>query len=424
MPPGCFLEVSTIVKEYFKKNDIVSNAGMGVPIVAVGKLGYPDLAEKALREEKCDMVMLGRPLLADPDWCNKAYAGKVDEIRPCIGCQEGCINEFVEGGHPQCAVNPRTSFEYIMPADAGKAKKKKKICVVGAGPAGVFAAIGMSRRGHEVILVEKTGTVGGKLGAGSVPKIKYECENYRLYLERQVEKTVEEYRLKFIKNKTATSEWLTDQKPDAVVFAVGSRQAAPSFEGIEKVNAEIAEELLENPEKINKAKKAVVIGGGVVGCETAYWLKYEHGLDVKVVEMLEYFMGHTCTANRGHLIYYLKKAGVELHNCTKVTGFEENAVKVIKNVSDTVPDPYVTWHPVLPENIENPLAPKLKLEEKEMIFEADLVVMAIGGKPDDRLFFEAQKKMIAPEIYGIGDGSMVGKVLEATRAANALARSI
>lgn len=424
MPPGCFLEVSTIVKEYFKNNSIVSNAGMEVPIVAVGKLGYPDLAEKALREDKCDMVMLGRPLLADPDWCNKAYAGKVDEIRPCIGCQEGCINEFVEGGHPQCAVNPRTSFEYIMPAVAGPAKKKKKICVVGAGPAGVFAAIGMSRRGHDVILVEKTGTVGGKLGAGSVPKIKYECENYRRYLERQVEKAVEDYGLKFIINKTATTDWLADQKPDAVVFAVGSRQAAPSFEGVEKVNAEIAEELLENPEKINKAKKAVVIGGGVVGCETAYWLKYEHGLDVKVVEMLEYFMGHTCTANRGHLIYYLKKAGVELHNCTKVTGFEENAVKVMKNVSDTVPDPYVTWHPILPENIENPLAPKLKLKEKEMIFDADLVVMAIGGKPDDRLFFETQKKMIAPEIYNIGDGSMVGKVLEATRAANALARSI
>ncbi len=94
--------------------------------MAVGKLGYPDLAEKAIRDGMCDLVMLGRPLLADPDWCKKAYAGEVDRIRPCIGCQEGCINEFVEGGHPQCAVNPRTGFEDVIPETLPKAEKKRK----------------------------------------------------------------------------------------------------------------------------------------------------------------------------------------------------------------------------------------------------------------------------------------------------------
>lgn len=96
-----------------------------MPIVAVGKLGYPDIAEQALRDEKCDMVMLGRPLLADENWCNKAYAGDVEKIRPCIGCQEGCINEFVEGGHPQCAVNPRTGFEDVFPLSAPKTDEAK-----------------------------------------------------------------------------------------------------------------------------------------------------------------------------------------------------------------------------------------------------------------------------------------------------------
>ena len=95
MPAGCFLEVSRIVKEHFAKKNIKSNAGVEVPIVAVGKLGYPDLAEAALRDGDCDMIMLGRPLLADADWCNKAYRGEVADIRPCIGCQEGCVNEFV-----------------------------------------------------------------------------------------------------------------------------------------------------------------------------------------------------------------------------------------------------------------------------------------------------------------------------------------
>lgn len=422
MPPGCFLDIAKITKDYFKDNNIKSNVGMEVPVVAVGKLGYPDLAEQSLRDNKCDMVMLGRPLLADPDWCNKAYAGKVDEIRPCIGCQEGCINEFVEGGHPQCAVNPRTSFEHIIPKNLDMAKKKKKIGVIGAGPAGVFTAVTAAKRGHEVILVEKTDKVGGKLGAGSVPKIKFECENYIKYLGNQVEKAEKENNFTFMKNTEATTEWLKDQKFDSIVFAVGSKDAKPNFEGIDKVNAVLAEDLLLNTDKKIEAKKVVVIGGGVVGCETAYWLKYEHGLDVKVIDMEKHFMQHVCTANRGHLIYYMKKAGVELLNCTKVVGFDENSIKVVRNVSDTVPDPYMTWHPILPENIENPLAPKFKVEEKEMSIEADLVVMALGGKPNDKMYFEAQKNLIAPEIHSIGDGAIVGKVHEATRAANALAR--
>ena len=114
MPPGLFLPVARLVKDYFAAKDIRSNAGMPVPVVAVGKLGYPDLAEQALREGMCDMVMLARPLLADPEWPNKAYAGRVSDIRPCIGDQEACLNEFIHGGHVQCAVNPRSGFEDVL----------------------------------------------------------------------------------------------------------------------------------------------------------------------------------------------------------------------------------------------------------------------------------------------------------------------
>ena len=124
------------VRERFAADNIRSNAGLPVPVVAVGKLGYPDIAERALRNGDADMIMLGRPLLADPEWPNKAYAGRVADIRPCIGCQEGCLNEFVEGGHPQCAVNPRCSFEYLMPQTPAPAKEPKRIAVIGAGPAG------------------------------------------------------------------------------------------------------------------------------------------------------------------------------------------------------------------------------------------------------------------------------------------------
>lgn len=424
MPPGCFLDVSKLVKDYFKEKGIVSNLGKEVPVVAVGKLGYPDLAEEALRDDKCDMVMLGRPLLADPYWPRKVFKGEVEDIIPCIGCQEGCINEFVEGGHPQCAVNPRTSFEYSMPLEPTPAKEIKKVGVIGAGPAGVTAAVTAAKKGHNVVLVEKTNSIGGKLISGSVPKIKYELDNYKKYLERQVEEASKLENFKYLPETEATIPWLKEQEFDTVIFAIGAKEIIPPFENMEKVNVVEATELLQNPNRIQNSKKAVVIGGGVVGCETAYWLKYEHGLDVVVVEMEKYFMNHVCTANRGHLIYYMEREGVKLLNCTKVIEFEDNGVKVIQNVSETVPDPYLTWHPILPENIKNPLAPKIEKEEVEKIIEADLFVMAIGNKPKDQLFYDAQRERIAAEIYNIGDSFRSGKVLEATRAANALARTI
>ncbi len=120
---------------------------------------------------------------------------------------------------------------------------------------------------------------------------------------------------------------------------------------MDKANVIEATELLQNPSLIGDNKSAVVIGGGVVGCETAYWLRYEYGLEVTVVEMDKYFMNHVCTANRGHLIHYMERENVKLLNCTKVVGLKK-WVKVIQNVSETVPDPYLTWHPILPENVE------------------------------------------------------------------------
>ena len=185
------MDISEIAKKHFKDRNVKSNYGLEVPVVAVGKLGYPDFAEQALRDEKCDMIMLGRPLLADADWCNKAYAGKVRDIRPCIGCQEGCLNEFVEGGHPQCAVNPRTAFEEEYSAEIPKAETLKRGAVIGAGPAGMTAAETLVARGHTVDLYEKSGSVGGNVDPGSKAKIKYEMKNYLDYLRYTAEKLKE-----------------------------------------------------------------------------------------------------------------------------------------------------------------------------------------------------------------------------------------
>ncbi len=424
MPSGCFLEISEIVKKHFAEKELKSNAGIEVPVVAVGKLGYPDLAEQALRDGQCDMIMLGRPLLADPEWPNKVYAGQIDQIRPCIGCQEGCINEFVEGGHPQCAVNPRTGFEDVLPAVLPPAEKPKKIGVVGAGPAGISFALSAAKRGHDVDLIEKESTIGGKVLPGSIPKIKYDFENYLEYLKREV-KAAQPLKNFTLKVKTeATNEWLSEQKYDAVVFAVGTKNAVPPIPGIDQCKTVQATDLLVDDKLLGDAKKIVVVGGGVVGCEAAYWLSYEKGREVTVVEMLPHFMYGACTANRGHLIYYMKRAGVKLLNCAKVVGFEDGKVKIKRNVSAGAPDPYNTWQPILPENIENPLAKKIGAETKDEILDADLIVLAMGGKPDDGPFFSAQAEHVAPELYNIGDSFAAGRVLEATRAAYNLAARI
>jgi 2-enoate reductase len=424
MPAGCFLEVAQMVKQRFEERKVLSNAGLPVPVVAVGKLGYPDLAEKALRDGMCDMIMLGRPLLADPEWPNKAYAGKVGEIRPCIGCQEGCINEFVDGGHPQCAVNPRTGFEEIMPEAISPAEVKKHIAVVGGGPAGVLFAIQAARRGHKVDLFEKTGRIGGKVVPGSMPRIKYDIQNYLFYLERELKAAEKAYDLKAHFNTEVTSETLKAKKFDAVVYAIGTRSGTPKLKGLEKIPHVEATDLLANDALLGDAEKIVVVGGGVVGCETAYWLTYEKDRKVKVVEMLPYFMKGACTANRGHLIHYLKDQGVELLNCATVKEFDEKHVVIEQNTHKNVPNPYNTWAPILPENIENPLAPKIGNAPKRVELEADLVVLAMGGRPDDSAYLEGQKLNVAPELYNIGDSFAAGRVLEACRAAYALATRI
>lgn len=424
MPAGCFLPVSRIVKEHFAQKGIRSNAGVEVPVVAVGKLGYPDVCERALRGGDCDMVMLGRPLLADPEWCNKAYEGRVEDICPCIGCQEGCVNEFVEGGHIQCAVNARTGFEDSLPERGPAPEKRKRIAVVGGGPAGIVFAVQAAKRGHTVELLEKSGQLGGRVVPGSVPAVKFDFKNYLAWLNGQVRQAQQLPNFTLRLNTPVTTEWLSGQKFDTIVFAVGTRDACPPIPGLDKVKAVQAVDLLADPGLLGDAKKVVVAGGGVVGCETAYWLRYEQGREVKVVEMLPNFMEGVCTANRGHLLHYMEKAGVELYNCAKVTSFEPGKVHISRNVSKGAPNPYNTWQPLLPENIPNPLAPKLGPETREVTLDADLVVLAMGGRPNDAAYFEALAANAAPEIYNIGDSFAGGRVLEANRAAFRLAARV
>lgn len=426
MPAGCFLDVAEVAKKHFAEKNILSNLGIPVPIVAVGKLGYPDFAEKALRDGKCDMVMLGRPLLADPMWPQKAYSGNVDKIRPCIGCQEGCLNEFVEGGHPQCAVNPRTAFEAEYSPEVAPAEVKKNVVVVGAGPAGIVVAETLLKRGHKVTLYEEKQYIGGNLKPAAAPIIKFDIKNYLGYLERTLEEMKKNSDFTFKLGEKVSIDEISG-KFDVILTTCGSSQVRPpesAIKGINNSNVLFAVDVLNKPELVKGGKKIVVVGGGVVGMETAYMLKYEMGIDVVVIEMMKYIMNHTCTANRGHLIHYLEKAGVQLMNGTKLLRVEDKSVVVAENVDKSKPDPYNTWSPILPENVENPLAKPYKEKFKERSLDADYVLLAMGVRPNDNLFYECMEKRAAAEIYNLGDSYRGARVFEAVRSAYRKALSI
>lgn len=419
MPSGCYLEVSKLVKDYFKENNVLSNAGLEVPVVAVGKLGYPDLAEQALRDNMCDMVMLARPLLSDADWANKAYANKVDEIIPCIGCQEACINEFVEGGHPQCAVNARTAFEEEFKKEIPLADVSKNIAVIGAGPSGVEASRVLLSRGHKVDLFEATEKIGGMLIPGGSPKFKYEIQNYVTYLEKLVKRLEQNKNFKLHLSEKATVDTLKKSGYDVIIVATGTKQIKLKIAGIESKNVNTVVDVLNNPKLVENKKNIVILGGGDSGCELAYYLKTEHNKEnVTIVESTPYLMSKTCTANRGHIIHYLEKYNVNVLNCTNLVSINnDNTVTLSKNISKTVPTPFNTWQPILPENIHNPLAKKIKADYKNVVMAADSVILACGTASNNELYFELVKQNVAKEIYNIGDSNRPGRVFTAVKTA-------
>jgi 2-enoate reductase len=424
MPAGCYLPVARLVKEYFAGLELRSNAGREVPVVAVGKLGYPDLAEKALADGDCDMVMLARPLLADPEWPNKAFAGRVAEIRPCIGDQEGCMNEFVEGGHPQCSVNPCTGFEDVYPAANFPANPARKIAVIGAGPAGVTAAVLAAQRGHQVTLFEASSQVGGQLVPGSVARIKYEVGNYRAYLENQVCLAERDSGLVLRLNERAGAETIRAGRFEVVLVCAGGKPVAPDLPGVPGDNVVQAIDLFRQPERARHAQRVVVIGGGAVGCEAAHYLAAELGKQVTVVEMLPALMTGLCTANRTHLIQEFRRLEVQVYNCTRLVAVTPQAAVVMRNISPSVPSPWVTWAPLLPENVKNPLARAIKPNIVEESLPAELVVLALGLKPDPSLYDALVAAHAAPEIRLLGDNFKIGRVIEAVKAGYLVGRSL
>lgn len=420
-------EIAGRLKGYFKKNNISAK------VIAVGKLGKPEKAEEVMEKEWCDFVMLGRPLLADPYWPQKVREGRIREIMHCIGDQEGCIQSFVLGGHPCCAINPYAGFEDTKTLT--KADKIKKVAVIGAGPAGCEAARTAYLRGHQVTLYEKGSSIGGQLIAGSPIKIKHDLLRYVENLQYQMD-LLQKQGLDIKYNTSVTAEDLKG-KYDVIICCNGLKPVIPNIEGKESIRSSEAREfLLSNMELPKDVKKVTVVGGGVVGCELAYSLAYEKGMEVTVVEMLPEVMKGVVHANRAMLLWMMMGEGapsgnkqdaikipVKIYNASQVVKFEKGKVYIRANRGRR--EQYTPWQTLVPENIHNPFDKPLNPENtEELTIDTDYVIFSTGGRADDSLYYKLLQEKAAKEIYCIGDARQPGRAWEAITNANEVARSI
>jgi len=309
-PHGCTIDLVSHVKK------VVS-----IPVFAVGKLDVPELAEKVLEDGVADIIALGRGLLADPYWPQKVREGRVDDIRPCIGCHEGCMmRSYVSEslGRPfTCSVNPACARERRL--QITQANRPKNILVVGGGVAGMECARVSSLRGHKVTLYERNDRLGGHLIEASIPEFKEDVKRLLEWYERQLRNLNVRTKL----NTDADVELIRKDKWDAVVIATGSTYLIPKIPGVNKENVITCGDLLLG--KRQAGSRVVIIGGGSEGCETAVWLGRQ-GRQVTVVEMLANVATDLWESNHMMLLEMLEENGVEILVNTCVQQITETGV--------------------------------------------------------------------------------------------------
>ncbi len=249
-----------------------------IPVCSGGLIMDPETAEKAIEEGMVDMVFIGRQLIADPDWPRKVMDGKLDDIRPCIACNEGCLGEIFSYKTGRCSVNPLVGYEskYENEGELPTASKKK-VLVIGAGPAGLESARVSAIRGHDVLIVEKGEGIGGTLNIAGAPPFKKRLKRLVDWYGIQLKKLG----VKIALNTEGTMKLIERENPDVVIIATGSEPLVPNIPGIE--NAVPAEDVLIGKETVGN--NVIIIGGGLVGCETALHLS-KQGKNVTLVEAL------------------------------------------------------------------------------------------------------------------------------------------
>ena len=309
LPQGHLLHLAEGIKE-----------GVSIPVIAVGAIHDPQLAEDALQKKKADLIAMGRALIADPHLPDKIKAGQSATIRPCLRCNEGCRSRMVEGKTQRCAVNAEVGREQRM--KIRPATKAKHVCVVGGGPAGLEAVRVLSLRGHRVTLFEKENKLGGLLRYASVPEFKSELRNFMEYLIDQVNQLRVDVRY----GCSATLDLVKEVKPDAVILAAGSSPRLPKIPGITKSFVVNALDLLSGKSKTGK--RVLVIGGSAMGSEIAAYLAGQNR-KVTLIEMLDEIAPDLEPRSRFALHSLLNQRGVEILKGWKLEKIEDGVAFLV-----------------------------------------------------------------------------------------------
>ncbi len=352
-----------------------------IPVVAAGRMGDPAEIEQVLADGWADMVALGRPLVADPDLPNKMREGHPELVLQCGGCLQGCLMGVKSGAGIQCIVNPELGLEGEKTEPA---KTKKRILVVGGGPAGLTAAKTAAERGHDVTLLEKASqTLGGQFALAHLAPGKQAMKRTLDSLVRIAQQSGATIRT----GQEATVESILADKPDAVIVATGAVPAIPRIPGLD--NPLTGEDILT--EKVQAGHKVLVIGGGLVGIETAEFLA-EQDHEVTVVEMLAEIARDMEPIMRKITMLRLPKLPITILTETVVEKVEDGMV--------TVSDP----------------------SGKRTIGPFDSVVVAVGTRPKDALSEELKNKGL--EVHVVGDASDLGQIFGAVQSAWKVARTL
>ena len=361
-PYGFFVKIAGDIKK-----------AVNVPVSAVGRIVDADMAARVIESGMADIVAMGRPLLADPDWGTKIAAGKACDIRRCISCNKGCTDAIQNRQFLSCVLNAENGYENtrsIQPA-----AQKKKIAVLGGGPAGLEAARVAALRGHDVTLFEKTTSLGGQLNIACVPPRKEEMRRAAQDLIHAVCNAG----VHLCMGQTRTAEQLKDAGFEAVINAVGAHSAAPRIPGIDSANVADAWKVLAGEQQVYGT--VAVIGGGMVGCETAEYLA-ARGCKVSVIEMMDKIAAGESTTILPTLLENYKTYGVEQYPSHKVKEFRMDAV-VCENKDGA-----------------------------EVTIPCDYIVLAMGARSNE--FDAAALEAAGIPVYSIGDAA--GKAADISNA--------
>jgi 2,4-dienoyl-CoA reductase (NADPH2) len=251
---------------------------VSIPVMASNRITTPEDAENIIRDGIADMVNLGRVLIADPEWPNKAKAGKPEEIRPCVGCNQGCTDQIFSGSPVFCLGNPRASFEAKRVVT--KTDSPKNVMVVGAGVGGLEAAVIAKQRGHRVEIYERDDRIGGQLWLAGAPPHKQELLGFVRYYQAMLDK----YDIKVTFNTEVTKALIKDKNPDHIIVAEGAEPLVPPIDGVDDPCVYTSWKILRDNPKLGK--KVAVIGGGAVGLETAHFIASKGTMTPDVLHFL------------------------------------------------------------------------------------------------------------------------------------------